>query len=78
MLEEIVFGLSLYSVLPGIYYDPEPLHIYYKHPSSITNASAANDFVAICRILIACGDCEPLISCAVRRPAFLRSLSTPT
>lgn len=71
MLEDMVFGLSMYNALTGIYYDPEPLHVYYKHTSSITNTSAANEFLAIYKTLIARAEQNDL---PVRNPVALDAL----
>jgi glycosyltransferase involved in cell wall biosynthesis len=35
--EELLFGVMMYNTLEGIYYDPAPLHDYYKRAGSMTD-----------------------------------------
>lgn len=51
--EDMILGLCLFNVLPGIYYDPEPLHYYYKHASSTCNTETASGILESYRALIA-------------------------
>jgi hypothetical protein len=49
-------GLGSFDFVEGIYYEPLPLHDYYKRDGSrTTSPSAWADFEASCRALIAMG-----------------------
>lgn len=53
LMPDLMHGLCLFNTVPGIYYDPMPLHIYHKHAASITNApDAAQRFMASFRVLL--------------------------
>ncbi len=67
-MEDLIFGLCMYNNLEGIYYEPAPLHLYYKHPGSITNqtntlshkSDTAQQMIKSCQTLIKRAECNQL------------------
>jgi glycosyltransferase involved in cell wall biosynthesis len=73
--EDMVHGVCLFNVLPGIYYDAEPLHFYYKHPSSVCNTQAMDRILDSYKALIARVDRDALpVKCPAVRAILLRFL----
>jgi glycosyltransferase involved in cell wall biosynthesis len=73
LVDDMVIGACLFNVLPGIYYDPEPLHFYYKHAASMCNTGTADGVLEVYRALIARAEHDALpVRNAAARDALLR------